>query len=102
MVFAKSYELSAFHEPRLDGLVWFVALGWYSDILAMSRKLRFSPKWLRASGSCRSVRSSVILRVQILYLPLAPIIFSTEGVHLQSYFWGACRGFDSYAVSVVL
>lgn len=66
--------------------------GRYSDILVMAWKWRFSPKWLRASGSYRSIRRDVILSVQIDYLLLSPLIFRAGVCIFQSHLSGVCSG----------
>lgn len=50
-------------------------IGGYCDILVMACKWQFLPKWLRASESCRSISSGVVLSVEGNYLLLSFMIF---------------------------
>lgn len=59
----------------------------------MAWKCLFWPESVRASGSCKSVRSFVVLGVQINYLLLFPVIFCTCVCISQARLSSACRGF---------
>lgn len=65
----------------------------YSEILAIASKWQFLPRWLRVSGSCRSIWSSVSVRVQNKYSLSFTRIYRTGMCISKFCLSDACPGF---------